>query len=270
MPTTPVAGLPTGLVPRVEKVSSQLEVIQGTRGVPWIMIDIDDAERFVNEGRTAAQVFPGGRVVTTSTIHDRVLSAYHPERELRVIQSFQPALHVPSDRPVYQEDNREERLWFIEKMVEGTLALRDGLSGTGIHLLPLVKGVTPEEWQRAHAPLAREGFADFCFYGKQYFGGGVGKRDLELTCTVRALLSTCSIRYLLLIGYQSARRVPELPCSVRAFAGQRWRSHCKVGEATMARSRSLLEDLVAASRERREPRQEVLVQAKAAEPVEVE
>lgn len=270
MPATQFAGLPSGLVPRVEKVVGQLKVVQGARAVPWIMIDIDDAERFVKEGRSAVQVFPGGRVVTTSTVHDRILSGYHLERELKVVRSFEPALHVPSDRPVYQEDNREERLWFIEKMVEGTLALRDGLAGTGIQLLPLIKGMTPEEWQHAHDPLAQEGFAAFSFYGKQYFGGGVGKRDLELTCTVRALLSTCNIRYLLLIGYQSARRVPDLPSSVRAFAGQRWRSQCKVGEATVARSRLLLEDLVSASRERRRPRQEVLVQAKAAEPVEVE
>jgi hypothetical protein len=258
------------LVPRVEKVASQLKVVQGTRAVPWIMIDIDDAERFVNEGRSAVQVFPGGRIITTSTVHDRILSGYHLDRELKVVRSFEPAFHVPSDRPVYQEDNREERLWFIEKMVEGTLALRDGLAGTGIQLLPLIKGMTPEEWQRAHDPLAQEGFTAFSFYGKQYFGGGVGKRDLELTSTVRALLSTCSIRYLLLIGYQSDRRVPDLPSSVRAFAGQRWRSYCKVGTATAARSRQFLEDLVAASRDRHGTRQEVLVQSRAADPVEVE
>jgi len=153
--------------------------------------------------------------------------------------------------------------------VEGTLFLRDGLKDTRTGLLPLIKGLTPEEWRQSHDPLAREGFVNFSFYGSQYFGNVVGKRDLELTDCIRGILSLCHIRYLLLIGYQSTRRIPELPRAVQAFAGQRWRSQCKVGEVTPAVSRRLLESLFLDSRQLRRTRQEVLLQERTPVSIEV-
>jgi hypothetical protein len=258
MSNTPFADLPLGLIPRIERVSSQLKVIRGTRSVPWIMIDLDDAERFVGEGMCARDVHPQGNVVTTSTIHDRILSTFHLDREFGVIESFKPRYHIPCDRPVYQEQNLEERLWFIDKLVEGTLVLRDQLKGSRTELLPLVKGLRPEEWRSSYAPLAGEGFVGFCFYGSQYFGRNVGKRDQELVNTVRGILSSCDIQYILLVGYQSVSRVQELPRSVRAFAGLRWRSHCGVGKVPPGVSRRILEELIAESRSLPKVRQEVL------------
>lgn len=257
---TSLAGLPSGLVPRVEKVASQLKVVQGTRAVPWIMIDIDTAERFVRAGQTAREIFPHGRIITTSTIHDRKLVQYHFERELEVMGGFRPAFHIPCDRPVYVEENSEGRAWFIDGMVRSTLSLRDALRGTGVPLLPLVKGVDALEWTRSFAPLAHEGFRGFAFYVKQYFGAGLGRRDLEMVQDVRGVVSTCGMPYLLLVGYQSDARLLDLPPAVKAFAGQRWRSLCRVGKAPPAKSRMLLEELVRSWSVGHGPRQDVLVQ----------
>lgn len=269
MPSSPSAGLPRGFVPRVEKTNRQLSVIRGTHSVPWIMFDIDAAERFFRAGQTAHEIFPEGWVITTSTVHDRKLVQYHLDREFEVVSGFRPALHIPCDRPVYVEENPEGRAWFIDGMVRSTLSLRDGLRGTGIHLLPLVKGVDALEWTRSFMPLAREGFPGFAFYVKQYFGAGLGKRDLKMVQDVRGVVSTCGMPYLMLVGYQSEARMLNLPPAVKAFAGQRWRSFCKVGHAPTARSRSLLEEFVRAWSVRHGPRQEVLIQWPSVGTVEV-
>jgi hypothetical protein len=267
-PHDPAPSLPDGLIPRTEKDPRQIAILRQTRTVTWIMVDLDDADSFVREGRTALDVFPEGHVVTTSTIHDRVLARFHPQRELEVVRAFQPSLHVPCDRPVYAEQNETERRWLIEKSVEGTLTLRDGLAGGPTRLLPLIKGVVPEEWSRSYEPLSREGITNFAFYGKQYFGAGVGKRDLALVHTVRSVVATLNPQYLLLIGYQSPARVTELPPKVRAFAGQRWRLLCRLGRVPSRTSRAMLETLIAESRARHSSRQETLGPIWTAEPLE--
>jgi hypothetical protein len=262
-------GLPSGFVPRVEKTSRQLSILGAAQSLQWVMFDLDVAERFVREGRTASQVFPRGRVITTSTIHDSRLKRYHPERELEVVEAFRPAWHIPCDRPVYVEENPEGRAWFIDSMVEGTLFQRDRLKGAGVGLLPLIKGINPDEWLRSHTPLARDGFSRFAFYVKQYFGAGVGKRDGKMVEDLRGVVSTCSPQYILLVGYQSFVRIPQLPTAVRAFAGQHWRSVCKLGHVAPTTSRRLLESLVETSLTSRTLRQEVLPQGSGIAPIEV-
>lgn len=237
-------GLPLGFVPRVEKTAQQLTIVHGSQVVPWIMLDLDAAERFTRENTTASMIFPSGRVITTSTIHDHKLRAYHLERETEVVKAFRPALHIPCDRPVYAEENPEGRAWFIDSMVHSTLLLRDELRGTGTCLVPLVKGIDTSEWIRSFSPLIHEGFPGFAFYVKQYFGAGLGKRDLGMVHDVRGVISTCGMPYLLLVGYQSETRRSELPPAVKAFAGHRWRSFCNVGKVSTITSRRLLEELV--------------------------
>ena len=152
-------------------------------------MDLHHAEALAKGGETASTFFPHGSVITTSTIYDSRLQEYTPDRELEVLTSFKPSFHIPCDRPVYTTQNSIQRRYFIESLQRSTIFVRDALRGTGISLIPLVKGLTQEEWLLCYEPLASEGFRGFAYYTAQYFGRGRGCRTRQLVEDVTGILS---------------------------------------------------------------------------------
>lgn len=257
-PASRMRDVPLGFIPRVEGSRKHRAILDEVLTVPWVMVNLNVAEHLSRGGVAASDFFRNGLVVTTSTIHDSLLAKYHPERELDTVLRFGPALHIPSDRPVYVEDSSKGREWFIDSMVEGTLFLMDHLEGSGIGLLPLIKGTVPEEWLRCYRPLSDAGFTHFSFYAGQYFSRKNGRRDAELVNTIRGIVSTCGLDYLAIVGYQSVQRLHDLPTQVKSLAGQRWLRACRVQEVGISKSARLLDLYVSSFRGRRRVRQETI------------
>ena len=112
--------LPVGIIPRIENQKLHFKFLDGNKYVTWIMVDIHNAEALTNKGLTALSAFgPNLKVITTTTIHDKRLTEYHLEKELRVIKAFHPNCHIPCDRPVYTSMGEKERLWFVRTYIEG-------------------------------------------------------------------------------------------------------------------------------------------------------
>jgi hypothetical protein len=254
-------GAPRDIVARIESAEDQRAFFLGELSLPWVMLDISRAATLCNRGLTAERFFPGGRVVTTSTIQDSLLARFHFDRELDVVRRFQPAWHVPCDRPVYHEDSGAGRRGLIDDLVRSTLAFKDAIDGTGIGVIPLVKGVEPTEWLRCYRPLAEAGITHYACYVKQFFGGGQGRRVVQMINHVRGVVSTCGMPYLMLIGFQSLNRLPELPPEVKALAGQKWRGQSRLGQVPFATAKETYASWIADGRRLGRSRQEVLPQA---------
>ena len=190
--------------------------------LPNIMINLDLAERLCQDGINASSFYPGGNVITTSTIHDSILAKYTVENEIDIIKTFRPRWHIPSDVPVYHEDCDEGRARFIEFFVEDTLTFIHQIKGHNIGIIPLVKGINGDEWLMSTQPFVDMGITEFAFYVRQYFGSTKGRNERLMVRDLQSLISTCEVGYLMLIGYQSNQYLTQLPPQVKCFAGERW------------------------------------------------
>jgi hypothetical protein len=265
MPQTHSLGAPKDVVARIETSEDQRAILLGNSEVPWVMLDLSRAAALVNRGVTAEEFFPSGRVVTTSTIQDSLLARFHLERELDVVRRFHPAWHVPCDRPVYHEDSIAGRAGLIDDLVRSTLAFKEDIEGAGTGLIPLIKGVDAAEWLRCYRPMRAAGITLYSCYVKQFFGGGQGRRIAQMIDHVRALVSTCGMEYLMLIGFQSLARLPELPPAVKALAGQKWRGQSKLGQIPISGARARYGEWVAEAKRIGHVRQAVLLQTDSAQ-----
>ncbi len=222
------------------------------------MLDLPRAAALARTGQTARTVFPDAKVITTSTIHDAQLAKYHFDRELSVILRFKPAWHVARDRPVYLEDSPAGRAGQIDDLVRSTIEFRAAVEESGIGVIPLIKGVEPKEWDRCYRPLMEAGFSGYACYVKQFFGGGQGRRISQMVNHVRGIVSACGMPHLILIGFQSLSRLPDMPPAVRAFAGQGWRGQARLGSVSVDQARARYGSWVSQARHAGRTRQEVL------------
>lgn len=220
--------LPIGLIPRIETSKKHLNFLSTTFDLAYIMLNLDVVKRLTDKGLTAREIYPYGNIITTSTIHDSILCNFTVENEIEVITKFKPAWHIPCDYPTYYEDCDEGREWFIDAAVKDTMSFIEAVKDTSIEVIPLVKGINEREWRKSILPFKEIGINYFAFYVKQYFGSNNGKNDQLMVEHVRRLVQSCNPNYLILIGYQSASKVRDLPPEVRAFAGERWIRESKV------------------------------------------
>ena len=214
--------LPSGLIPRIEYSKKHLEFLSIPFGPPYIMLNMDVVEKLTDKGLTANEIYPYGKIITTSTIHDDILCNFTVKHEIDIITKFDPAWHIPCDYPTYFEDSDEGREWFIDASIEDTLSFIEATDDTSIRVIPLVKGINAGEWKRSISPFQNRGINHFAFYVKQYFGRNNGKNDKLMVEHIRCLIHSCDPNYLMLIGYQSQLRVQDIPPEVQAFAGERW------------------------------------------------
>lgn len=219
-----VAGFlpPIGLIPRIVYTRKHLEFLNSYSNLSYVMINMDVAERLANRGISSFDILPKGRVITTSTIADPKLCRYTVEDEIELVKNFKPAWHIPCDYPVYYEESKEGRQWFIDAVVEDTKTFIRETKQLGIGTIPLIKGIDESEWRRSINPFRKMGVNNYAFYVKQYYGRNRGKNDNLMVEHVRRIVHSCDINYVMLIGYQSPNRIQDLPPEVRAFAGERW------------------------------------------------
>ena len=255
------ATLPVGLIPRVEWSASQVKFLRESSHVKVVMLDMDAADRLVSRGLDSTCFGPHIRIVTTSTIEDATLTQYRVNREVELVKRFHPAWHVACDRPVYLSDDPKSRRLKIDWAVESFAAFREALVDTSTVPLPLIKGVTGEEWARCIDLYRQAGATAFAYYGAQYFGQGRGRRQAELVDDVRTMISGSGLGYLLLIGVQSPNLLSRFPPQVRAFAGMRWRLGTKPSTGSTSAADARYAEWESAWRRASKARQQVMWEA---------
>lgn len=175
----------------------------------------------MNKGETATSYFgPEVTVITTTTVNDRILSDLGWEEELALMKQFQPDFHIPCDYPVYKDADPLLRRKHILMCLTGMVWMSNELAGTGVRIIPLLKGETPHERSLCYRTFAYLDVQYCVFYGAQYFTANIGFSQLRED--LRTVISEAPDLRFMLIGLQAPRWLEELPPRIIAAAGQRW------------------------------------------------
>ncbi|WP_248911026.1 hypothetical protein [Halocatena marina] len=218
---------PRGAIPSVEPYHSYSAFLKAVEP-SYALLKYTDMRALLSRGETADSYFSAETsVITTTTIRDTKLNLVSWEHELERIQAFNPDFHIPADYSTYERQDVADRTRNVLHCMEGLLWMQRQLrdNDSDIRLIPLVKGVTPEERAVCYEVFDRAGFTDYCaFYATQYFTGGNGIRIDELVADLEAV-NTEQDREVFLIGLLSPNYLRRVPESVVAAAGQTaWRS----------------------------------------------
>ncbi len=233
---------PEGDVDRVEANKKQLNYIVSRSDSKYIMFNIDEAEKLLSLGIDASD-FSYKKVITTSTINDDLLPLYHLEIETELIRAFRPDFHIPCDKPVYQTQNKNERLWNIKQIVEDTIEMNKKLSDTDINLIPLIKGIDDDEISFCCYGYKSFGFEAFSYYCAQYFGNGRGNLTNQLISDVRHIVRTFDLQYLMVIGIGSRKIIQQLPRTVvKSYAhARKIRENCWKSDLSMSTQKRIID-----------------------------
>lgn len=224
-----------GPIPAIEADRTHLWVIELTQPNA-VLISLTEAQRLQNRDDLSLTVPPDTSLITTSTVADRHAKRWEDEREL--IETLNPALHIPTDGPVYDSQRSERRTANTLDCLEGTAWMADRLAGT-TDILPLLKGTTPRERNLCYRVFDRLGIEQCAFYAGQYFASGVGPIALARDLTRIAEETDLSIVGLGVLGPDCLRRLPD---SVVAAAGlNAWRNAVDPAAATDAQIRERYE-----------------------------
>lgn len=221
-PTDP----PNGIVPLVESNPKHREFVE-TVCPPYVLIKLTDVENIVQTGETASSYFGDyTTVITTTTVRDEYLNRLTYQEEVDLLKAFEPDIHIPADEPVYVSHDRETRVEQIKKMLTGFLAVNkllnmqsDAFTSEPPTLFPLIKGVTPDEWELCYNFFSHTDVQLAAFYAVQYFTGDQIRTD-ELVGTLRAIDATApSGLDLFVIGGLGPKLVDQYPDRVVAASG---------------------------------------------------
>ncbi len=217
---SPLPDNPGVVIPRVERSTFHEEFVRENHHISVVMISVEAARRFVEQGETAASAFPDVFVAVTTTIHDERLEWWYPDREVGLVRDFQPDIYLPCDRPVYASDRPAERRDTIRRYLNDLADVTDRLAEAPIAIIPLVKGVTESERHRCYQEFRTLGLDRWAYYCAQYFL--YGNRGEDLVQDVHSVVQEGSPRGLVLVGLQSGSYLSRMPSEVFAAAGKRW------------------------------------------------
>jgi len=234
---------PEGSIPVVEAQQAHIDFLEDNPHVSHVILRITDVQTLLNRDETADSYFDDDiEVITTTTIHDRILSQLDWQEELELILQFGPDFHIPCDYPVYKAWSREKRLQHIQDCLKGTIWITDRLANTGTKVIPLLKGETREERGYCYKVFKELLDTDCCvFYGAQYFTASVG--FYKLFEDIQQVVSEASHLRIILIGLQSPDWLEKLPPQVMAVAGQRWIRESKLRSTSIENAQENYEEL---------------------------
>lgn len=210
---------PTGAIPRIEDRPKQLEFVRAV-APDTVMIDMYRAERLAKQGVTADSFPPDTDVILTTTFEDERLELWFLERQIEVAVEFGADMVVPCDCPVYNTHSPLERRQIIEVYVENITRACEEFCEYRIGVIPLIKGVTPEERRICYDAFQAVDVAMTAFYCAQYFL--YGPRLHDLLDRSRDIVREYDPESMMLIGFQSENWLSEFPPAVQAAAGFRW------------------------------------------------
>lgn len=206
---------------RLDKIQAHHTFARDNPALKAVLITIEAARIFTEQGKTADSVFGEDVVVGVSTaIPDDQLEWWYPGREIEVVWKFAPDFYIPCDRPVYQWHSPWLRRDKIRRYLRDLREITERLQDRAVVIIPFVKGVTPDERQRCYQVFNDLGFDRWAYYCAQYFL--YGNRGEELVTDVRAIVDESNLDYLMLVGLQAEQYLTRMPPAVQAAAGQRW------------------------------------------------
>ena len=216
---------PLGMIPRMEPQWSHERVFEIVKPAQ-VMVKIENARRIAKRNETAQSYFhPDTTVITTTTTDDAELAKVTRDHEWEVLKAFQPDYHIPADHSVYKSLSESKRVEREAKCLSGMRWVRDKLQdnsnafrGDPPEILPLIKGVTPEERAPFIVFAQNIGAPTAVFYAAQYITGGWRLPDLvdDLNSIDENAADELPIT---LIGLLQSERLDELPNRVVASAG---------------------------------------------------
>jgi hypothetical protein len=229
----PCPRIPTGPAVLAEKQQAHEDVLCGSTGFDMVVLKLDAVRRAVKEGYTSSTYLGGDYlIVSTSTMNDETIADLDWKEELRTVREFRPAIHIPTDYPVYEVDQASVREENIKRLLRGTHWMGNKLSDVSTRVLPLLKGVTPGEREQFYQQFQQMGLGECAFYGTQYFTEGPGFS--ELNGQLRKIQGEAPDLSVFLIGLLSPQYLEELPSNVVGSAGQaQWRKRIGLRDPTV-------------------------------------
>lgn len=214
----PESGL---VIASLNKARLHLDFAASNDSLQAVLISIEDARIFVEQGEAARSAFDDDVAVgVTTTIADGILEGWYPSREIEIIRDFAPDFYIPCDRPVYSTDDSGKRWFVIQRYLSDLAEIVEGLRGSPVVIVPLVKGVTEQERKRCYRKFRQLGLDRWAYYCTQYFL--YGHRGEQLVSDVHSIVQEAGPAYLMLVGLQSEKYLARMPPAVFAAAGQRW------------------------------------------------
>lgn len=163
-------------------------------------------------------------LVAASIAPDEYLYDLSLENELEPVLDVAPHWYLPFDVPTYKDGdmdpeqrqrNLDDYIFGVHRAVE---VLREAESRTRV--LPLLKGVYPEELRRCYELISSIADGYVGVYVGQFFGPSVGNRINHCREWLRTIDAVCDPAGIVLIGLSSPNYLRGLPQSVVAAAGR--------------------------------------------------
>lgn len=200
-----------------------------------------EARRVAKDGLSLAEWLPTGEAtttITTTTVADDKLRRIPWEREAEKVRVLEPDFHIPTDYPVYGDDDPEQRVENCMKCAAGTAWMAEEVADLETEIIPLVKGSTPDERAICERQAAELGVDMVALYGSQYFGVGGGGGRSQLVEAVEAVNIETNCMPMLVLGGLSPWTAGALPKNVVAVSGLRaWRERVQPRAATAGEMR---------------------------------
>ena len=233
---------PRGPVLLMEKQRAHKQFHRKNSNKLIILIRITTVQTLLNQGETADSWYGDNiEVITTTTVDDEILSELDWEKELQIIQEFQPNFHIPCDYPIYETQEPEIRRYYLLKSLKGMIWMAGELYGSKTRIIPLIKGTSPEERNLCYKVFDHIGVEYCTFYGTQYFTASIGFN--QLLDDLRTMVSEAPGLEIMLIGLQSPRMLRQLPPQIVASAGQRWIREVQLRKVPWSESARLYESM---------------------------
>ena len=239
-----------GAIPTVEMHRTHRAFVEAA-APDAVVVPFVRARQCVKRGDSAADWLPesvdreGVTVITTMTVSDDDLARISWQREVDVIEAFDPDYHVPADYPVYGDDPVDQRVENCMQCAVGTEWVSDRLPDD-VGIIPLIKGTTPDERAICERQAAHLGADMVAVYGGQYFGAGGGGGRKRLVEDLQAINVETGSMPTLVIGSLSPWVLKETPPNVVAGAGLRaWREAVEPRSSTPEDMRRRFDELSA-------------------------
>lgn len=224
-----------GPVVTIQRQQAHREFVRAVEPSVVIMPYVE-ARRVAKDGLSLAEWLPTGEAtttITTTTVADDKLERIPWKREAEKVRVLEPDYHIPTDYPVYGDDDPDQRVENCMKCAAGTAWMAEAVADTPTEIIPLVKGATPDERAICERQAGDLGVDMVALYGSQYFGVGGGGGRSGLVNVVEAVNIETNCLPMLVLGGLSPWTAGELPKNVVAVSGLRaWRERVQPRSST--------------------------------------
>lgn len=255
---------PRGTIVQAERGRAHQTFVQAVEP-EFVLLKIQYARQLVKRGKTAADHFPEGvNVITTTSIRDKINAALPLEGngykmgEWDIVREFEPDFHIPADRSDYEDFDDDKRYERVRDCMKGTLTMANHVADSDVEttILPWVKGVTRDERWLTWKTIEQLGMDYVVFYANGYFNGGDGNHrrklieDLEyLVDEGTSLMDHTDELEVCVLNCQSPRLLERMPSEVVASSGlwvgqsRGWREKVTPTKQSEAEMREIFEDV---------------------------